>query len=37
LLDEKAIFSVARNIGSQEARSEYLKQACSDDQSCAIG
>ena len=27
-LDEKAIFNVARQIGSPDARAEYLRQAC---------
>src|SRR5262245_43279642 len=28
MLDEKAIFNVARQIGSPDARAEYLRQAC---------
>src|SRR5262245_48426713 len=28
MLDEKAIFNVARHIGSPDARAEYLRQAC---------
>src|SRR5262245_13872526 len=28
VLDEKAIFNVARQIGSPDARAEYLRQAC---------
>ncbi|MGO9113752.1 MAG: protein kinase domain-containing protein, partial [Thermoguttaceae bacterium] len=31
-LDEKSIFSIARRIDSPEARSDYLRQACGDDQ-----
>jgi serine/threonine protein kinase/Tfp pilus assembly protein PilF len=31
LLDEKAIFNIARQIGSPAARSEYLRQACGSD------
>jgi WD40 repeat protein/serine/threonine protein kinase len=31
MLDEKAIFNVARQIGSPEARAEYLQQACGPD------
>src|SRR3954452_4459921 len=31
LLDEKAIFNVARQIGSPDARAEYLRQACGAD------
>jgi eukaryotic-like serine/threonine-protein kinase len=31
LLDEKAIFNVARQIGSRDARTEYLRQACGTD------
>src|SRR6188768_2399396 len=31
VLDEKAIFNVARQIGSPDARSEYLRQACGTD------
>src|SRR4029079_950019 len=30
-LDEKAIFNVARQIGSPDARAEYLRQACGTD------
>jgi serine/threonine protein kinase/tetratricopeptide (TPR) repeat protein len=30
-LDEKAIFNVARQIGSPDARAEYLRQACETD------
>src|SRR3954451_6357287 len=30
-LDEKAIFNVARQIGSPDARAEYLRQACGAD------
>jgi eukaryotic-like serine/threonine-protein kinase len=31
VLDEKAIFNVAREIASPEARAEYLRQACATD------
>src|SRR5262245_37266151 len=31
MLDEKAIFNVARQIGSPDARAEYLRQACGTD------
>jgi serine/threonine protein kinase len=31
MLDEKAIFNVAREIASPEARAEYLRQACGSD------
>src|SRR4029077_1143026 len=31
ILDEKAIFNVARQIGSPDARAEYLRQACGAD------
>src|SRR5262249_11729104 len=31
MLDEKAIFNVARQIGSPDARAEYLRQACGAD------
>jgi serine/threonine protein kinase/Tfp pilus assembly protein PilF len=31
LLDEKAIFNVVRQIGSPDARAEYLQQACGTD------
>src|SRR5262249_35083595 len=31
ILDEKAIFNVARQIGSPDARAEYLRQACGTD------
>src|SRR5215510_14371936 len=31
MLDEKAIFNVARQIGSPDARAEYLQQACGTD------
>src|SRR6476660_4032922 len=31
MLDEKAIFNVARQIGSPDARAEYLRQACGSD------
>src|SRR5215207_3014083 len=31
VLDEKAIFNVARQIGSPDARAEYLRQACGTD------
>src|SRR5262249_32002226 len=31
ILDEKAIFNVARQIGSPDARAEYLQQACGTD------
>ena len=31
MLDEKAIFNVARQIGSPDARAEYLHQACAAD------
>src|SRR4051795_2762284 len=31
MLDEKAIFNVARQIGSPDAREEYLRQACGTD------
>src|SRR6476620_7852133 len=31
ILDEKAIFNVARQIGSPDARAEYLRQACGPD------
>src|SRR4029077_15072006 len=31
ILDEKAIFNVARQIGSPDARAEYLRQACRAD------
>src|SRR5262245_51092902 len=31
MLDEKAIFNVARQIGSPDARAEYLSQACGTD------
>jgi eukaryotic-like serine/threonine-protein kinase len=31
MLDEKAIFNVARQIGSPDARAEYLRQACETD------
>lgn len=30
--NEKAIFNIARQIGSAEARQEYLRQVCGDDQ-----
>src|SRR5215471_16844358 len=30
-LDEKAIFNVARQMGSPDARAEYLRQACGTD------
>jgi serine/threonine protein kinase/tetratricopeptide (TPR) repeat protein len=33
ILDEKAIFNVAREIASPEARAEYLRQACGTDAS----
>jgi serine/threonine protein kinase/Flp pilus assembly protein TadD len=33
ILDEKAIFNVAREIGSPDARAEYLRQACGSDAS----
>src|SRR5215471_108758 len=29
--DEKAIFNIARQIGSPDARAEYLRQACGTD------
>jgi serine/threonine protein kinase/Flp pilus assembly protein TadD len=31
MLDEKAIFNVARQIGSPDARAEYLRQTCGTD------
>jgi serine/threonine protein kinase/tetratricopeptide (TPR) repeat protein len=31
ILDEKAIFNAARQIGSPDARAEYLRQACGTD------
>jgi serine/threonine protein kinase len=31
-LDEKSIFNIARKIVAREARSDYLKQYCGDDQ-----
>jgi eukaryotic-like serine/threonine-protein kinase len=31
MLDEKAIFNVARQISSPDARAEYLRQACGPD------
>src|SRR5262245_56581088 len=31
MLDEKPIFNVARQIGSPDARAEYLRQACGAD------
>src|SRR6185369_11138937 len=31
ILDEKAIFNVARQIGSPDARAQYLRQACGTD------
>src|SRR5262245_20053754 len=31
MLDEKVIFNVARQIGSPDARAEYLRQACGSD------
>src|SRR6266516_1860089 len=31
ILDEKAIFNVARQIGSPDARAEYLRKACGAD------
>src|SRR3954454_11840422 len=31
VLDEKAVFNVARQIGSPDARAEYLRQACGTD------
>ena len=34
-LDEKAIFNVARNIDSADARDEYLRQVCGDDSAVA--
>jgi WD40 repeat protein/serine/threonine protein kinase len=33
MLDEKAIFNVAREIASPDARAEYLRQACGSDSS----
>jgi eukaryotic-like serine/threonine-protein kinase len=33
ILDEKAIFNVARQVGSPDARAEYLRQACGADSS----
>src|SRR5215831_13369169 len=33
ILDEKAIFNVAREIASPDARAEYLRQACGTDSS----
>src|SRR4051794_35116996 len=33
ILDEKAIFNVAREITSPDARAEYLRQACGTDSS----